>query len=65
MTLPPSLTNAPERFARRNATPLKLLFVAFLVLLLLAPLHVVVMYATRRVDDAAVSAAGAVGEAST
>lgn len=41
MNLPPTLTPAPERFARRNATALKLLFVAFLVLLLLAPLHLV------------------------
>jgi inner membrane protein len=41
MNLPPRLIAAPERFARRNATALKLLFVAFLVLLLLAPIHLV------------------------
>lgn len=41
MNLPPSLTPSPERFARRNATTLKLFFVGFLVLLLLAPLHMV------------------------
>ena len=41
MNLPPRLTSAPDRFARRNATALKLLFVAFLVLVLLAPIHLV------------------------
>jgi inner membrane protein len=38
---PPLLLPSADRFARRNATALKLLFVAFLVLLLLAPLHMV------------------------
>lgn len=41
MNLPPSLSNSRDRFARRNATALKLLFVGVLVLLLLAPLHLV------------------------
>jgi inner membrane protein len=41
MNLPPRLTDAPNRFARRNATALKLLFVAFLVLVLLAPIRLV------------------------
>src|SRR5687768_16578530 len=41
MNPPPLLGSAPDRFARRNATALKLLFVAFLVLVLLAPLHLV------------------------
>jgi inner membrane protein len=41
MSLPPSLPSASERFARRNAVALKLLFVGVLALLLLAPLHLV------------------------
>lgn len=41
MNVPPVLRTSPERFARRNATALKLLFVAVLVLLLLAPLRMV------------------------
>jgi inner membrane protein len=41
MNVPPTLSPSPERFARRNATALKLLFVAVLVLLLLAPLQMV------------------------
>ena len=41
MNLPPRLAATSDRFARRNATALKLLFVAFLVLVLLAPLHFV------------------------
>ena len=41
MNPPPLLSSATDRFARRNATALKLLFVAFLVLVLLAPLQMV------------------------
>ena len=41
MNVPPVIPPASERFARRNATALKLLFVAVLVLLLLAPLRMV------------------------
>src|SRR5262245_57182197 len=41
MNPPPVLPSIPDRFARRNATALKLLFVGFLVLILLAPLHLV------------------------
>ena len=41
MNVPPPLASLPDRFARRNATALKLLFVAVLVLLLLAPLALV------------------------
>ena len=41
MIPPPPVISKPDRFVRRNATALKLLFVAFLVLLLLVPLHLV------------------------
>src|SRR5262245_16274248 len=41
MNVPPQLQTAPEHFARRNATALKLLFVGFLAIVLLAPLHLV------------------------
>jgi inner membrane protein len=41
MHFPSQLASTPGLFARRNATVLKLLFVAFLVLVLLAPLHLV------------------------
>jgi inner membrane protein len=57
MNLPPSLASTPERFARRNATALKLLFVAFLVLLLLAPLQFVesTLHERRARHDGAVA----------
>lgn len=41
MEPPPLPKNIPEHFARRNAAALKLLFIAFLALLLLVPLHLV------------------------
>lgn len=41
MTPPPVVTPATQLFARRNAAGLKLLFVGFLALLLLGPLHLV------------------------
>lgn len=41
MNAPPVLPTSSQRFLRRNSTTLKLLFVAFLVLVLLAPLGMV------------------------
>jgi inner membrane protein len=56
MNIPPILS--PVRFARRNATALKLLFIAVLVLLLLAPLQMVESTLRERLQrhDTAVAA---------